>query len=364
MKVAIIGAGISGLSCAIELKKHGIIPTIFEKTKMLGDKPEYMVTALRIFHRSLRTPMVFFRNTYGITITPLFPLKELIMITPNKTISTRGNHGFVFQKGLMENSLEHQLASQSNVPIIFNADVKIDAIKNGFDHIVVATGSNTVSMDLNLWTSTFIAKCRIATVTGSFKPKTMMMYLNKNYGNNGYGYLLPKNEREAEMVLSVSDITFSELDYCWNEFIDSENLRYPIIKSHDIEHIIGYPVACQVGNIYFTGNCGGMIDDFLGFGMLRSIESGILAARAIVNDQDYNKLIAPFVKEVKELHGYREMLNILKNKDYDNYISIIGLPGLKHMVYNNPFYKAKYGILAPKIITKFKSSKYMRFPKR
>jgi len=34
-KVAIIGAGIAGLSCAIELQRHGITPTIFEKTKML-----------------------------------------------------------------------------------------------------------------------------------------------------------------------------------------------------------------------------------------------------------------------------------------------------------------------------------------
>lgn len=30
VKVAIIGAGTSGLSCAIELEKHGIYPVIFE----------------------------------------------------------------------------------------------------------------------------------------------------------------------------------------------------------------------------------------------------------------------------------------------------------------------------------------------
>ena len=58
MKVAIIGAGISGLSCAIELQRHGIKPTIFEKTKTLGDKPGNLVATLRMFHRSLRNPII------------------------------------------------------------------------------------------------------------------------------------------------------------------------------------------------------------------------------------------------------------------------------------------------------------------
>ena len=31
IKVAVIGAGIAGLSCAIELERHGITPVIFEK---------------------------------------------------------------------------------------------------------------------------------------------------------------------------------------------------------------------------------------------------------------------------------------------------------------------------------------------
>ena len=38
MKVAIMGAGISGLSCAIILERNGIEPTIFEKRGRVGDR--------------------------------------------------------------------------------------------------------------------------------------------------------------------------------------------------------------------------------------------------------------------------------------------------------------------------------------
>ncbi len=37
LKVAIIGAGTSGLSCAIELERHGIYPEIFERNSFIGE---------------------------------------------------------------------------------------------------------------------------------------------------------------------------------------------------------------------------------------------------------------------------------------------------------------------------------------
>jgi flavin-dependent dehydrogenase len=38
MKVAIMGAGISVLSCAITLEKNGIEPVIFEKRSRVGER--------------------------------------------------------------------------------------------------------------------------------------------------------------------------------------------------------------------------------------------------------------------------------------------------------------------------------------
>lgn len=38
MKVAIMGAGLSGLACAIRLEQLGIYPDIFEKRGSIGDR--------------------------------------------------------------------------------------------------------------------------------------------------------------------------------------------------------------------------------------------------------------------------------------------------------------------------------------
>lgn len=359
MKVAIIGAGISGLSCAIELQRLGIDPTIFEKTKILGDKPGYLTAHLRLFHRSFRSPMSFFKSKYDIDIAPLHPINKIIQKTPNITMVTKAHHGYVFSKNIEANSLEHQLAAHlDGIPILFDREVKIPDIINDFDHIVVATGSNVIARDLNLWNTTFMAKVRIATFMGNFERDAMIIWLNKNFAHNGYGYLLAKNSTEAEICLAVSDITMDKLDYYWNEFIKTEHIDHTLVKYHDVEHVIGFPSANRYGKIYFTGNTGGMIDDFLGFGFTRSIESGILAARAIVNGQNYDMLLKKLKKQVYDLSEYRKMIDVLTDKDYDLDMSILGLPVIKQMVYNNVLYKAKYGVIAPKTIVSFKKENH------
>ena len=50
------------------------------------------------------------------------------------------------------------------------------------------------------------------------------------------------------------------------------------------------PPHSKIDNIYLVGNSAGLIDDFLGFGAVNAIESGILAAHSIVKGVDYNSL--------------------------------------------------------------------------
>jgi len=72
MKVAIIGAGLSGLSAAFEFKKNGIIPVIFEKNSYLGQNFRSPLLTLNVFDRFHRGPSFYLKQKYGLDIRILY----------------------------------------------------------------------------------------------------------------------------------------------------------------------------------------------------------------------------------------------------------------------------------------------------
>lgn len=353
MKVAIVGAGLSGLSCAFELKKHGIKPTIFEKRSKVGDPLDYTVTTLRIFNQFNGNPKRYFRKNYDLDITPFKVLKETIMISEKSKTIVRGKLGYLFKKGLESYSIENQIAKQVNLPIIFDTYVNIDDIKKDFDYIIWATGVNKLSRRLNIWASTFNTHIRIATVLGNFKTNSSTMWLNTNYSKNGYVYLLPYSKSTATLTLIVNNISPNELDYFWKVFWEKENIQYKILETRDVEYVTGFVSPMKLQNIYFVGNSGGLTESCLGCGVINAIESGIIAGRCITKDLDYNKHMKRTTDAVKINHELRKFLNTCDNKDFDRLVAFLGLPIIKQMIYNNSFYKSTYSAHIIKLYNDF-----------
>lgn len=348
-EVAIIGAGLSGLACALELKRNGITPVVFERAGSPGGGLDYLVVVLRIFRRSLGNPMHYFKTRYNIDLSPVCRLHNIVMKGPTRTASVQGRLGHIFQKGSDVRSIESQLIRAGDIAVYFDTIAHINDIYDRFSHIIVASGCYSIPKEHGGFNLTFQSHTRIARILGEFKTGFIKMWLNRDYANSGYVYMVADNPEYADLVMSVTDITNREMDYYWKEFLTKENIANPIVSTDDVEQHIGSSSCSQKGKLYFIGNAGGMIDNFLGFGACRAMESGILAARAIAGGYDFNKMMKPFIAETKRLEEYRKMVNRLGNEGFDRLVALLGLPGVKQLIYNNPFCKAKNMAFLPKL---------------
>lgn len=342
MKIAIIGAGISGLSCALELKNSGINPTIFEKRSQVGEPAGYSSIWLRSLPGIVMDQFAYFRAKYNFDLAPLSYLKEIVMTSPIKTLNIRGKLGYIVKRGPEKNSLENQLAEKMDAQIQFDSYININEILNEYNFIVVANANNLIAKNFNLWTDTFVAPARVATVLGNFDTGSAQIWLNTSYAKNGFAYLVPNSQKEATLTLIVNGIASRELDYYWKKFLTTENINYCILETNDLEHTCGFMSSYKTDNVLFTGNAAGLTDDLIGCGGFNAVESGALAARSIIHNLDYNKLLEPVSNNIKKLHRLRKVFNTFDNNDIESFLSFIGAPGIKQFIYNNPLLKFKY----------------------
>lgn len=339
MKVAIVGAGLAGLSCAIGLERYGIKPFIFEKRAHVGDALIYSGIWPRIINRPISDPLKYLKKEYSLELIPINHIKKMIMFSPDHHATERGSLGYIFRRGYQKHALEHQLLHYVKTAVTFDHYVEIEDIKDKFDFIVVADANSINAKKLGAWTDTFNSQVRIATVLGKFKPTEIIMWLSNKYAKNGLCYLVPNSDKEAALVLIVNGITNSEIDYYWKEFLFTEDIDYYISGTADSEHNCGFVQPLQVGNILFAGNAAGFTDDMIGCGGLNAIESGMLAARSIACHEDYNTLTKPIFDEIVKLHELRKTFNTFENDKVDLLVKSLSLPLIKNALYNNPFFR-------------------------
>ncbi len=338
MKVAIVGAGLSGLSCARELIRHGINPVIFEKQSYMGQTTDISCCILKIFSRHCRDPLKYLRKNYGVSLTPMHILDKIVIYGPTRQAVVRGNLGYIFKRGQESYSMQNQIAKDADLNILYDSYVNVSDIRNEFDYIVAATGESSIPEELNLWKTTRYTRVRVASVIGDFDVHVLKLWVNTEYAKNACAYMVCFNRKMAYLVLVINDISQSEMDTCWDIFLDKEDIRLDrIIELADYRYREGFACPVRAGNVFLAGNAAGVTDDLLGFGSIKAIESGTIAARSLAENLDYNRQLAPLLKDAENLHRYLETVRTFDNNDYDRLITLLGLPVVKRFIYRNPF---------------------------
>ena len=94
----------------------------------------------------------------------------------------------------------------------------------------------------------------------------------------------------------------------YRDFIRKENLdNYEyVLRYLPPPFTTGKVSKFQVGNVFLAGRAAGLTERMLGVGGFEAMASGVLAARAIVDGDDYSKLIMPLQDHIENISAYRK----------------------------------------------------------
>lgn len=122
MKVAIVGAGLSGMACAHELRKHDIIPTIYEAKDYIGEALHLPVVVLNVFNSPVHDSVATLNKKYGFKFIPQYIIREINMIGPSKECVVKGNLGYIFRRGRGPNTITQQLMDVTDMAVNMNSN--------------------------------------------------------------------------------------------------------------------------------------------------------------------------------------------------------------------------------------------------
>lgn len=343
MEIAIIGAGLAGLACALECERLGETAEIFERHHSVGWPWPSITALIDLFNRKYGfDSLQFLKDTYDINIKYALEEKTYIMKSPNNEITINGKLGYSIYRGKETDSIENQLVRElRKTPIHYNALSNYKELSKKYDFVVVASGRDFEAKELGIWEEQGRISMIGALALGSFQQNLTHLYFDTEYAGSGYARVSPFSASEAIVsiyVIGKEDFNNQQIDinryferFVEKEKLDKLEIMYRYIKP---PYSTGKVSTFRVDNVLLTGRAAGLTERLLGVGAIEALSSGVMAARAIIHDEDYSELIKPIYDHVENLSAFRNKIEKFKNEDFDKILTILGTPGIKQLVYN------------------------------
>ena len=337
-KIAIIGGGPTGLACALECERLGVIPHLFESGETVGWEWPSVILLLNI----LEVPMggnirEYIKDIYKIDIQPISPCKEIIMKSQNQQVKITGNLGYFYSRGKRKSSLENQLLNMlKNTPIFYNRPADYKELSQNYDYVVVATGNEKVSKELGVWEDSGQVHIWSALTLGHFKTDSTSIYFNTEYAGKGYARLTPFDSFHAIVDLYNIGKGKFETNRLFDKFMKQEGLSHLELKYQMLlpPFSTGKVKKFQVGNVLLAGRTAGLTERLTGTGAIAALGSGIFAARAIIRNKNYGTLVKPLQTHIENVSAFRKIFERLDNDGFDKMVAITDTPGIKQLLYN------------------------------
>ncbi|WP_430787322.1 NAD(P)-binding protein [Virgibacillus flavescens] len=325
MKIAIMGAGLSGLACALTLEKHGYQADIFERRGMVGDRFIVAEAMFAMFHKPFDDMVKYLTEEHDIHLKPTCNTQRVYSHSENESSYVDGHLGFINMRGKHPESYEKQLASQLKGKIQFNQNVTYKDVSKEYSHVVLATGDALDTEKLQPYEVAFKANFKGAIMEGDFNQTEVHTFYNNDFAPKGMAYILPHSDHEATLVNVYpqypenekldKDLLFEKSVAECSRILDQD---FTIKDEFSIKNYrVGKTEFPRIGNTFFVGNCFGAITPLFGFGQFESMLTGIYAAHDIVGIGDYSELVKPLKQSYHDSLSLRRAIEKLDNKQLD-----------------------------------------------
>ncbi len=354
MRVAVTGAGLSGLACAVLLERGGLTPDVYESKHKIGARFANTEAIMPLLDFPVKDYYRYLLDRYGVAPKPLNPIRRVILHGPTRETEISGNLGYITARGNYPEALEVQLGDMSRAPVEVNSCYTLDDLKARYDVVVVATGNNREARRQGTWETDVTANLIGAAVRGTFDPYTAEVWLDDRFAPQGYGFLLPYNSGTASLVIAVPGTEGVNLEKLWEKFLASIPRRFEIRDTFQLYSFeMGRNSAIVRDNVLYTGTAGGFVMPFMGFGQFTSMISGFEAARAILkgNLKQYEREMRPLRRNYHMSLKMRRIIAAADNDWYDRIVRILERGPVKRAVGNAsfPILKAMVAALDPLI---------------
>jgi flavin-dependent dehydrogenase len=353
MTYKILGAGPAGLSAAIKLAQNGRKVEVFEDTLTIGGHTGANVQAIRTYAEDKNILDRF--KEEGLEIKKLNPIFKIKKYSPSNRFdllySTEHPIFCSFKRGISRDSLENQLALQAEkegVDIVLGrkarvADVNIIAGGSKFDAVGIGYGAVFSGANFDLDTISFF-------------------FGNKQI-SQGYGYIIPYDKDNLTVAITCFDKSnFDKVKQNFEEFVKTNEIVSEAISGATrVNDFSGsghfnVPKSAFHKYKYFIGGAAGFVDPARGFGVKYAILSGLLAAKSIISDLNYDDLWKKeFESELIEGYGRRLLLDSLKPLDYEKFVSGEKIPIRNYAKTPKSFMKILWGMKTTLHLNKWRS---------